>query len=70
MTTWMDLESTKWNTSDGEKQVCMISLIWNIKSKQTKQKEAHRYREQTEDSQRGGGVKWINGVNCMLTDGN
>ena len=30
MTTWIDLESTKRNTSDGEKQVCMISLIYGI----------------------------------------
>lgn len=28
--------------------------MWNIKaSKYTKQKEAHRYREQTDDSQKG-----------------
>ena len=35
-----------------------------------KQKQTHRYRGQSSDYQRGrggGGVKWVKGINCMVT---
>ena len=46
----------------------MISLIymWNVKNninKQTKQKQTHRYREQTDGCQRRGGLgHWVKKV--------
>ena len=36
-----------------------------------KQKQTHRYREQSSDYQRGrggGGVKCVKGTNCMVAD--
>ena len=40
--------------------------MWNLKnkiSKQTKLKQTHRYREQTTDSHRGGGLGgWVRGL--------
>ena len=47
----------KWNNLDRERQILYnIIYMWNLKSKtneQTKQKQSHRYREQTDGCQRG-----------------
>ena len=49
---------TKWSKSDKERQIPHDSTyMWNLKNKrneQTKQKQAHRYREQTGGCQMGG----------------
>ena len=52
VTTWMDLEGSmvsEISQSENDKYH-MISLMWNLKNKingQTKQKQTHRYSEQT-----------------------
>ena len=47
----------KWNNLDRERQILYnIIYMWNLKSKtneQTKQKQSHRYREQTDGCQSG-----------------
>ena len=49
----------KWNKSDEGRQIPDNHInMWNLKNKtnkQTKQKQAHRFREQTGGYQRGGG---------------
>ena len=65
----------KWHKSDRERQIPYdFTYMWNIKSKiskQTKQKQTHRYREQIEGWQMGrvwGGwvkeVKGLRSTNC------
>ena len=55
---------TKWNKSDRERQIPYgCTYIWNLKNKiheQTKLKQIHRYREQTNGCQIGGGwgLRW------------
>ena len=46
---------TKENKSDRERQILHdLTYVWNLKNK-TKQKQTHRYREQTGGCPRGGG---------------
>ena len=66
---WMDLTGNyaKWNKSNRERQVSHdFTSIWNLKKQNkwtniTKQKHAHRYREQTGGYKRGvgGGMREI-----------
>ena len=54
-----DLEGVMLNKSGKERQVPHdFTYMWNLKNKineQAKQKQTHRYREQTDDYQMGGG---------------
>ena len=63
----------KWNKSDGERKTLYdFTYVWNIKNKQTKQKETHRCREQSSGYHRGRGSweKWVKGVNSMMMNRN
>ena len=54
-----------WSKSDRERQIPYdLAYMWNLKDKtneQTKQKQTHRYREQTGDCQVGKGLGAENG---------
>ena len=61
-TTWMDLEGIMLSDiSQIESQIPYdFTYLWNLKKQNkwtniTKQEQSHRYREQTDDCQRGGG---------------
>ena len=51
---WISRVLSEIHQMEKSKYVWFHSYV-EYKSKQTKQKEAHRYREQTDDSQSGGG---------------
>ena len=55
---------TKWTKSDGERQIPYdFTFIWNVAKKkikvseQTKQKQTHKFREQSSPYQRGRGSR-------------
>ena len=65
------------NKADGERQILYDFIhMWNLKkntTKQTKQKQAHRYRIRLVVARAEvgwGWEKWVTGVNCMVMDGN
>ena len=46
-TTWMELESIMPSKVSHRKTNTMISLMWNLKTTNQKQKWTHKYRKQT-----------------------
>ena len=62
-TTWMDLEGImlgEISQTEKEKYCYFITYMWNLKHKQmdiTKQKQTHRYREQTSGKKKMKGAR-------------
>ena len=55
---WADIEIimlSKISQSKKDKYQMISLIIWNLMNKITNLKQAHRYREQTDSCQRGGG---------------